>query len=77
MGIGEVIFILLIAFLVGMTLYVRHREKKAFNNGICNHCGSNLKSFAMDSNGGTGWNCENSKCENYLWTSWVKEKKRK
>lgn len=74
MGIGEIIFIMLILFLVGITLYIRYREKKEFNDGVCTHCGSNFKIFDTDSQGGTGWTCENHKCENYLWTSWVKKK---
>lgn len=77
MGIGEIILVSLIMILIFMTLYVRYREKKEFNNGVCISCGSNLRVFDNDSQGGTGWTCENHKCRNYLWTSWVKVPKKK
>lgn len=73
MSWGVVAITLVIGFAVSLALFARHREKKEYNNGICK-CGEKLKAFALDSQGGTGWTCDNPKCRHYVWTSWIKPK---
>ena len=57
---------------IALGLYVRHQEIKEFNNGKC-ECGGKFETFDTDSQGGTGWIC--NKCNNSMWTSWVKPEK--
>lgn len=66
--------IALVCMIIGFVLcglYIRKREYKMYNNGICS-CGGHFYSFAMDSQGGTGWKC--NKCNRRFWTSWVHHK---
>ena len=44
------------------------KEKKDFNDGKCPRCGTNLKYFDTDSQGGQGWTCD--KCGYTTWVSW-------
>ena len=51
-----------------------HSERKWFNNGICPKCGTRLKYFDTDSQGGRGYTCEKS---NYCtWVSWNTDDKK-
>jgi len=75
MRFGEIMFILIVVIASIMVLFVRYREIKEYNNGICSKCGHKLREFDVDSQGGIGWACENPKCSHFLWTSWVKKKK--
>ena len=70
MDIGLVIVIIcvgLIIFLpctfIGITL-----EKREFNNGVCKHCGKNLRYFDSDSQGGRGYICDD--CGYCAWVSY-------
>ena len=52
-----------------MSMYMRNKELAMFNDGICTHCGGNMKHFAEDSQGGQGYICRN--CGRSIWTSWI------
>ena len=67
-----ILLITIVLTLMAMALHSRHKEVKEFNNGKCK-CGGKFETFGMDSQGGTGWNC--NKCDNSMWTSWVKVRK--
>ena len=54
-SIGIMVAIVLL-FAIGIPLAYRS-EKKAFNNGKCPHCGSDLKWEDSDSQGGRLWMC--------------------
>lgn len=43
-------------------------EKKGFNNGICPLCGTKLRYFDSDSQGGRGYCCDND--DYHTWVSW-------
>lgn len=58
---GVVVFITLMR--VGI-----HLEKKGFNNGECIVCGTKLRHFDNDSQGGRGYVCD--KCGYYTWVSY-------
>ena len=47
---------IILLFVIGIPLAYRS-EKKAFNNGKCPHCGSDLKWEDSDSQGGRLWMC--------------------
>lgn len=64
----EIISSIFFLFILAVILYFRHQELKEFNHGHCK-CGGSLKTFDMDSQGGTGWKC--NCCGNGMWTSWV------
>jgi hypothetical protein len=64
--------ILIIAF-VG-AFFVAVEEHKVFNRGKCS-CGGNWDSFDRDSQGGTGWICD--ECGVHIWTSWVIDTRKK
>lgn len=68
--------ILLMVAVVILTLFsiaalARRSEKKAYNNGICKECGTELHHFDNDSQGGRGYVCDN--CQHIVWVSypWV------
>jgi len=67
--IFQVCAVIIILILIFGAVIVRHIEYKEYNNGICTKCGGHLRSFDMDSQGGTGWNC--IRCGYSFWTSWV------
>lgn len=48
---------------IGSTL-----EKRNFNNGVCVHCGTSLRYFDTDSQGGRGYICD--KCGYATWVSY-------
>jgi DNA-directed RNA polymerase subunit RPC12/RpoP len=60
-----------ILLLFGIIVLARRSEKKAYNNGICNECGTELHHFDNDSQGGRGYVCDN--CCYTVWVSypWV------
>lgn len=62
------IFALTILFFTITTMICIHIEKKAFNNGVCTHCGNKLIPFDFDSQGGLGFECET--CEYVIWLSY-------
>ena len=43
-------------------------EYKYFNHGICPYCGTKLRHFDTDSQGGRGYTC--GKCNYYTWVSY-------
>lgn len=66
MSIDNLISICDIIFLFGLlffamvgSLYVRHSEKKDWNNGVCSHCGKPWIQYTTDSHGGRMYRCEN------------------
>ncbi|WAB25065.1 hypothetical protein M3_0114 [Lysinibacillus phage vB_LfM_LysYB1] len=76
MSLGAIVIILVIGLSVSLALFARHREKKEYNNGVCK-CGNKLRAFAVDSQGGVGWSCDDPDCRHYVWTSWIKPKEEK
>lgn len=52
----------------GIMLLARRSEKKAYNNGICKECGTELHYFDNDSQGGRGYVCDN--CQHIIWVSY-------
>ena len=59
---------------VGILLIIgtREHEKKSYNKGICPHCGSPLKLFDLDSQGGRGYKCIS--CHYVTWCSYNVDK---
>lgn len=57
-------------FLIGIVFYFI--DKHIYNNGICRKCGSTVKCFDVDSQGGLGYACD--KCEHYFWLCWYRPK---
>lgn len=43
-------------------------ERRDFNNGRCPHCGTSLRCFDTDSQGGRGYTCD--KCNYTTWVSY-------
>lgn len=43
-------------------------EKADYNNGICPHCGTDLRNYDTDSQGGRGYVCDN--CNYEAWISY-------
>ena len=68
---GIVIIVGLILFIIagGCSLAYKN-ELKSFNNGVCPNCGTKLRHFDDDSQGGQGWRCDN--CSYITWISWFK-----
>ena len=67
-----------IAILIGfglMFLFFRHLDIVLYNNGLCRECGSPLRHFDNDSQGGRGYCCDNCDSRN-VWISypWVDHK---
>jgi hypothetical protein len=58
-----VLTIIVLALIIGYFL-----EKKAFNDGICPHCGKPLEYYDTDSQGGRGYICNH--CDYGCWVSW-------
>jgi hypothetical protein len=60
-----------VVILAGLFLFLVYRlllrsERKKWNNGICSECNNGYwKSFDMDSQGGTGYECTN--CNEHIW----------
>jgi len=68
-----IIIILAIIFLLFMligTIWCILTEIKDYNNGVCPNCGTSLRHFCDDSQGGQGWCCDN--CDYTAWISWFK-----
>lgn len=67
------LLIVALALLVffGVMALARRSEKKSYNNGICNECGTKLYHFDNDSQGGRGYVC--NECNYTTWVSypWV------
>lgn len=55
-----------------IVMFVRHLEKRNFNNGICTNCNSKFRRFDTDSQGGRGYICD--KCGNTVWVSYKVDK---
>ena len=66
-----IVGIILILLIIAGCIYGYSREKKDFNNGICPTCGTQLRHFDNDSQGGQGWCCD--KCGYTAWISWFKK----
>ena len=66
-----IVGIILILLIITGCIYGYSREKKDFNNGICPICGTPLRHFDDDSQGGQGWRCD--KCGYTAWISWFKK----
>ena len=49
-------------------LFTIHHERKGFNNGECPCCGTKLRHFDNDSQGGRGYICD--KCRYDVWVSY-------
>lgn len=60
--------ILIIAVYIGLMFFGYYLEKRGFNNGICPKCGTPLRHFDNDSQGGQGWTCD--RCDYTTWVSW-------
>jgi hypothetical protein len=56
-NIAITILIIIAIFIIIMSFYDIHCEKKDFNKGICPRCGSKLYLFDIDSQGGRGYCC--------------------
>ena len=63
-----VILSLIVFLFIGMAIIGFIFEKKDFNDGYCQYCGSKLRHFDTDSQGGRGYVCD--KCHYHLWISW-------
>ena len=61
------IFFLVVGILV--FVWAREHEKKGYNKGYCPICGSPLRLFDMDSQGGRGYTCTSSDCHYVTWCS--------
>lgn len=74
---GDILIYILIYFvvfwLVGIPLCILS-DKKSYNNGICSHCGKELRYFDTDSQGARGYCCDG--CNNFIWISWPVDRKR-
>ena len=63
------IIIVAITFVLVLSVFSIHLEKKGFNEGFCPRCGTFLRQFDTDSQGGRGYICD--KC---LYATWVSYK---
>ena len=68
MQVDYLIGISAILFLVVGGWHGKRSEAKNFNSGICTKCGSLLKRFDMDSQGGRGYSCNS--CDRTVWVSY-------
>lgn len=68
MNIGGIIVIAIIAILILGVVGEFIWEYYEYNHGVCRKCGHKLKSFDTDSQGGTGYTCDN--CGNSFWISY-------
>lgn len=50
----------------------RYLERKNFNKGVCPNCGTKLRYFDADSQGGRGYTCD--KCNYTTWCSYSVDK---
>lgn len=64
----EVVAITLIVLSAPFLFLAIHLEKKSFNDGKCIKCGSRLRHFDTDSQGGRGYKC--GKCSYHTWVSY-------
>ena len=62
----KAILIIAVIFVLCLTAIGIQLEKKGFNNGVCPRCGTFLRHFDNDSQGGRGYICD--KC---LYVTWV------
>lgn len=69
---GGVIVGLIFVFIL-LILWARYEEKKAYNRGFCLRCGTKMRNFDMDSQGGRGYCCD--KCHYHTWVSYRIDKK--
>ena len=67
--------ILIIAVYIGLMFFGCYLDKRGFNNGICPKCGTPLRHFDNDSQGGQGWKCDH--CDYTTWVSWFNPYKKK
>lgn len=68
MRIDVLIGVLVCLMIIGIPIIGICLERKDFNNGICPLCGTNLRYFDSDSQGGRGYCCDN--CSYRTWVSW-------
>ena len=58
----------IVSIFIGVICVARNAEKKAFNGGICPHCGEKLQYFYTALDGKRGWRCR--KCNYITWCSY-------
>ena len=58
----------IVSIFIGVICVSRNAEKKAFNGGICPHCGEKLQYFYTALDGNRGWRCR--KCNYTTWCSY-------
>ena len=63
--------IVIICFIICGIIWANIKEKKDFNNGICPKCGTPLRHFDDDSQGGQLWCCD--KCGYFTAITWFKK----
>lgn len=70
----EIILLFVSVVLIPMIIF-REIEKRQYNNGVCKSCGSRLRHFDNDSQGGRGYCCDNCDAVN-IWISypWIDHK---
>lgn len=70
-----ILFIIFLAIFIGGGIWCRNAEKASFNNGICPHCGGELRYFDSTSQGDRGYICD--ACHYHCWCSYNVDKVRK
>ena len=63
-----ILLVALVFILILGPFIFRRSEIRQFNDGYCRKCGSKLRHFDNDSQGGEGWCCDN--CDSVIWLSW-------
>lgn len=71
----EVVMFILMLAIFGGCLWCRSHEKSAFNNGVCPHCGGELRLFDCTSQGDRGYKCD--RCHYHCWCSYNVDKVKK
>ena len=66
-----IVGIILILLIIAGCIYGYSCEKRHFNGGFCPNCGTMLRHFDDDSQGGQGWRCDT--CGYTTWISWFKK----
>lgn len=68
LDILKVSILILLMLAVVAILVAIYFEKKHFNGGYCPNCGSYMRHFDTDSQGGRGYTCD--KCHYHTWVSY-------
>lgn len=70
-GLFILLFVVIYAIIAFLIVHFASKaEAKAWNGGICPHCGKPLRHFDDDSQGGHGWCCDD--CDYTTWVSYHK-----